>query len=389
MTLNKFSITAAIFTNSSGTNYECIEVAIDHVVSNIYIYFMQIYAKVELSMTSIFINSTMDETCTGYFSLFKQINSRATVRIESVIIEGTYQVQDTTQNSLIFLYANDPKLLSMKRVSITPKLFKSGPNSAFFVTYYYNRKTEFTGGDIHGLNKATFAKESYSGKFLLIDCFVSYGSKGTPQTIELNTNFSAVSNMINQTNLVISRFDCSLYFTHAAQGALTAVIAGDANGTNITAEDLDLNIGVGNNMINFGTFGVMNASNFYMRNCSVAGQIQGRAEKSAFLVGETTNARNVTIRGVTFTASSIEPSGTNGMLFGTFQANKSEYALEVHDMSFYGCKVTGNSKFFVSSIASTQIWVENITIDGYEGSGGHILVNKAQNCRILVNGLLF
>lgn len=173
-----FSITAAIFTNSSGRSYKCIEVAIDHIVSNVYIYFMQLYAVKELNMTSIFINSTMDPKCTGYFSTFKQINSSTVVRIESVIIEGTYQVNDVTQNSLLFLYANNPKLVSMKRVSISPKVFITGPNSAFFITYYYNKKTEFTGGDIHGLDMSAFKEEAYSGRFLLIDCYVGYGRKG-------------------------------------------------------------------------------------------------------------------------------------------------------------------------------------------------------------------
>ena len=59
-------------------------------------------------MTSIFLNSTMDPSCEGYFSLFKQINASTVVRIESVIIEGTYQVKDDTKNSLIFLFANNP-----------------------------------------------------------------------------------------------------------------------------------------------------------------------------------------------------------------------------------------------------------------------------------------
>ena len=320
----------------------------------------------------------MDESCSGNFSMFRLINERAVVRVESVIIEGTYQVTDATPNSLMFTYAKNPLLLSMKRVSVTPKVFDSGPNSAFFVTYYYNEKTEFTGGDIRSLDMNTFEEEAYSGRFLLIDCLVSLGNKTVSYAIKENTNFSAISNMVNQTNLVISRFDCFLYFTHAGAGALTAIIAGDANGTNITAEDLALTVDAGNSLTNFGAFGVMNASNFYMRNCSVVGRILGgTAAKSAFLVGETTNARNVTIRGVTFTSSSIAPSGTNGMLFGTFQANKSEYALEVHDMSFYGCSAAGESKLFVSLIVSTQIWVENITVDGYSGSGGHVLVNSA------------
>lgn len=33
--------------------------------------------------------------------------------------------------------------------------------------------------------------------------------------------------------------------------------------------------------------------------------------------------------------------------------------------------------------------MENITIDGYAGSGGHILIDSATNCRILVNSILF
>ena len=228
-------------------------------------------------------------------------------------------MNDDTKNSLLFLYANNPKLVSMKRVSISPKVFITGPDSAFFITYYYNKKTEFTSGDIHGLNMSAFKEEAYSGRFLLIDCYVGYGSKGDLKEINKTTNFSAVSNMISETNLVIVRFDCFLYFTYANYGELTGIIAGDAYSNNITAEDLNLNIEIGNTLTNFGTFGIMSGSNFYMRNCTVHGQmLGGTATKSAFLVGETKDARNVTIRGVTFMSSSIAPSGDNGMLFGIF-----------------------------------------------------------------------